>query len=232
MTGNIETIGIPLAFLGIITLILWYIISGSGKWWLKVLVIAATSYVSLGLWYSMNGLLGWPTSATVPDKFQAHWIVVETPGLGDKDSGAIFLWATNLQPDKSSNFDEDVPEWLDGILFPFHSKHAKNEPRLYKLPYSKKLHEQSNKIIENYLKKGRPFMGTMKGKGGKGQGFGEGQNGRQGTGQSGSEANRGRRGHIGQGNGSGSYSRDDQDAPMFYELPPPKFPKKDGEPNG
>lgn len=227
MTGNIETLGIPLAFLGMITLIMWYIIGGRGKWWLKVPIIAVTGYLSLGLWYSMNGLLGWPTNTSPPEKFQAHWIVVQPPKHDDPDSGEIFLWATDLQPDKSSKFDSNVPSWLEEVLVPFHSKHKENEPRLYSVPYNKELHKQSNQIIEEYLKKGRPFMGTMKepAEGGKGQGEkGEGESRGQGNGRPGPQGEQSQ----GEGRGQGSFSRDDAPPPMFYKLPPPKFPDKIG----
>lgn len=225
MTGNVATLGIPLAFLGMITLIIWYIIGGQGKWWAKVLIIALTGYLSLGLWYSMDGLLGWPTSATPPNKFQAHWIVAQPPKNSDPDSGKIFLWATDLQPEKSSKFGNDVPPWVEHTLFPFHTKKQENEPRLYSIPYSKDLHQQANKIIENYLKKGKPFMGTMKGpesqdKGnGKGKGKGKGKGG-------------GPKGNGENGRGQGSFSRDNAPPPMFYELPPPKFPEKITNPEG
>ena len=218
MTGNYETLGIPLAFLCMISIIMWYIIGGRGKWWVKVPIIAVVAYLSLGLWYSMNGLLGWPTNASPPEKFQAHWIVVQPPKSDDPNSGAIFLWATDLQPDKSSAFGSDVPNWVNNVLFPFHSKKKKNDPRLYSLPYSKELHKQANGIIEGYLKKGKPFMGTMKQGEGKGKGKGQGEG--QGEGPDGEGRNQG------QGQGYGSFSRDDQPAPMFYQLPPPKFPEK------
>lgn len=216
--GNLETIGIPLAFLATVSLMAWYIIGGSGKWWIKAPVTIVSIYLSLGIWYSMNGLLGWPTEQNVPDKFQAFWIVVETPEDDVPKSGAIYVWAKSLTPEDESNFG-DVPKWVDKFLIPFHNKYSKNEPRLYKLSYSEELHQQANEIIEGHLKQGRPYFGTLEGDG-DGEGDGEG------TGEGGGQQGRGGADGDSLGDGSGSYSRDTRPPPKFYELPPPKFPDK------
>lgn len=217
MTGNIATLGIPLAFLVGLTVLLWYIIGGRGKWWAKVPVIALVAYLSMGLWLSMTGLLGWPTEEVMPNKFRIHWIVVQPPSGEKTGDGAVYVWAEDIQPqiEKDGN-------WYDQIMFPFHSKYEENDPRLYKLEYTKPLHKQSNQIVNNFLKKGKPYFGSMK----KGKGKGEGEGNGKGKGE-GEGNGKGRNGISGQkGNSADMFGRGGGEH-QFYQLPPPKFPKKE-----
>ena len=79
VSGNAETIGISIAFIILIVVMLWFVIGGKGKWWMKVPVIGFGLYISITMWFAMNGLLGWPTPSELPDKFRLHWVVIEEP---------------------------------------------------------------------------------------------------------------------------------------------------------
>ena len=113
-------------------------------------------------------------------------------------------------------------EYESGSVVPkLHSKEKSGEPRLHRLPYSRKLHEQAQKIKQQIAKGGKFYVEMknvdMKGQGqGKGKGKGQGQGkGREGKGK-------------GQKGDGGSLSQE-QD-PIFHELPPPHFiPKDDDE---
>ena len=59
VSGNPETIGISIAFIILIVVMLWFVIGGKGKWWMKVPVIGFGLYISITMWFAMNGLLGW-----------------------------------------------------------------------------------------------------------------------------------------------------------------------------
>ena len=86
----------------------------------------------------------------------------------------------------------------------FHSMDESGEPRAHRLPYSEQLKKQSRQILKG-LKAGGSFKGTMKKPGGK-----PGMKGKPG-------------GPKAKGDG-GSFSK--EQIPMFYKLPPPKFPDK------
>ena len=216
VSGNAETIGISIAFIILIVVMLWFVIGGKGKWWMKVPVIGFGLYISITMWFAMIGLLGWPTPSELPEKFRLHWVVIEEPDKNDPNSGGIYVWAEDITG-KGSQKKED-PTWVDQYVKPYvlplHGYSDDNGPRVYKLPYSRELHEQSMGI-RGFLMKGGVYRGSMRGDGLPGEGNGNGE----GNGQ----------GRDGQGEGrpggrGGSLSQ--EQVPHFYQLPPPKFPPK------
>jgi len=82
---------------------------------------------------------------------------------------------------------------------------SKSESRLHRFPYTPELHKQVNEILKS-IKSGKPFYGKLK----------EGMLDYEGKGKEGDGK---------KGKGKGSFSQ--EQVPMFYELPPPKFPPKD-----
>ncbi len=194
---EITTIGIPIAFIVLATLFLWYIIGAKGHWLFKSALIVVSLFTSLFLWKSTEDIAGWPTVHKLPEKFQIFWTIAKEPKFNKSDSGAIYIFAQDLMPN-----DE----------FKLHS--AENEPRLYKLPYSKEAHKQVDEI-QKALKAGKPFFAGSKYGKGDGQGKGDGKGNGKGKGDG-----KGK----GEGKGSGSFSK--EQVFMIYELPPPKFPEK------
>jgi len=195
-----ETLGISLAFIVMVTTMLWFIILGKGHWLVKLPLILGSIYISVSIWYSMNGLLGWPTPETLPETFQVYWVEINEPE-------AIYVWVKDTTKDE----DDEV------VLIPLHSYENSNAPRAYKLPYTKQGHEQAQGM-KAQLMAGKPVFGTTKKPGGEGK-EGEGEGEGEGKGQ-------GREGEGGEGEGDGSLSQDQE--PMFYELPPAKFLDKEG----
>ena len=194
-----ETIGIPVAFILLTILILWVVIGVKGKLWIKSCLISLTLYFSIGLWVSINGLLGWPTTDGPPQKFEIHWVLVEEPNKKTGNSGAIYIWASDINVDKQS-------------FSPFGSKKPLDKPRLYQLPYSRSTHEQTEAILER-LKKGERYMATLDG---------------EGQGKEGEESDKAGEGREGEGKSgeSGDGSLSQQQDPVFHELPPHKLPDK------
>ena len=204
-----ETIGIPLAFIIFITLILWFIIGTKGQWWLKIFAITISLYASLGIWQSTTGILGWPTVERMPQKFQIHWIVIDEPpnhNCSEKSScevckskGSIYVFAEDLCPKKEKSF-------MDLVMLKL--SEAQESPRLYKMPYSKSLHKKADQI-NKLIRKGGKYFGTLggegDGKGDKGPGMGK---------------------KPGNGKKGGGFDFSMEQEPMFYDLPPPKFPEK------
>lgn len=191
-----ETIGIPVAFILLTILILWVIIGVKGKWWIKSSLISLTLYFSIGLWVSINGLLGWPTTDGPPQKFEIHWLLVEEPNKKTGDPGAVYMWASDADTDKQS-------------FSPFGSEKPLDKPRLYQLPYSRSMHEQTEAILKK-LKKGERYMAALGEEGKEGSGK-AGDGGREGEGKNGKS-------------GDGSLSQ--QQDFIFHELPPAKLPDK------
>jgi hypothetical protein len=183
-----ETIGIVLTFIIIAALTLWFIILGKGHWFIKAIVVAVALYCSFGIWHSLNNLSGWPSDEAMPSKFMLHWALIKEPSKIDiNQKGNILLWA-------SERLDEDNE-----------SKKKRNEPRVYKLPYTPEMHEKLSKAMKQ-MAQGKGVAGE------KSQGQGETLKG------DGHKGNSGKKGY-------GSLSNE-QDF-IFYDLPPPVMPSKD-----
>jgi len=200
MTG-FDTIGIPIAFVIIVSILLWLLIGAKGKWYLKAILMAIALYTSVGLWTSIDGMLGWPTAKSPPETFQIHWLTVEEPNKITGDSGAIYLWASDMDQEE-----------VDKNPFLFGMPVEKGKSRLYTLPYSRNAHEQSENILTR-LKNGESVIAS-KGKPGEGEGEGE-----EGNSQAGREGE-----GTGEGSSDGSISQE-QDY-IFHILPPAKLPDK------
>lgn len=88
-------------------------------WWVKAGTIVLTSIFYVVTYFSFPPLLGWPTSAKLPERFRLVGAYVQEPNKATGVEGSIYLWATGLA-------EGDEPE----------------EPRAYRLPYSNALHEK------------------------------------------------------------------------------------------
>lgn len=180
-----ETFAVPLAFIILSVLILWIITGVNGKWWLKALVILVTSYFSLAVWLSLSSYMGWPCREPLPDKYQVLWIVVNEPQK--EFNGAIYLWVRNLENHSNHNLFDYQP---------------KSEPRVYFLPYTREMHEESQRGLES-LKQGKVIVGGKK------------MEGSQDSKDSDEEAQQ----------GGGGESKNTQQ--YFWELPPSMQQRKD-----
>ena len=82
-------------------------------------------------------MLGWPTEAAPPERFQLYAALVREPDRPNRSDGAIYLWL--------------VPGAADGQSDP--------PPRAYALPSSRALHEQVARA-QARMKEGQPVDGT------------------------------------------------------------------------
>lgn len=208
-----ETVGIPIAFAIMSAILLWFIIGAKGNWLLKAFVIAITLCFSLAMWNSLEGIQGFPTKDELPSKFLLHWAVVEEGNKENKDPGSIFLWIKNIGEKENDSLN----------LLP---KNGDYGPRVYKIPYSRKTHEQIQKALEG-IKKGKRFIGENKGKGELGD-AGEGEKGKGKFGQG--KAGKGSKGYPnGKKQGHGEFDFSQEQDIVFHELPPALLPPKDPE---
>lgn len=188
-------IAIPVGFLILATILLWFFINSKGRLSIKVGLTLLAGYYSLVTWHSLGSYKGWPSDDKMPEEFQLHWIVVKEPNKKTSDPGMIYVWLTT--PDTES---KNIFNFLG-------YKSSDMEPRIFKVPYSIKMHEQAEKA-RGMLMKGKVVRGKKSGKGGA-PGEGPIKDGKQGSG------NTGRNGSISQ-----------EQEYEFHELLPSKLPEK------
>lgn len=207
---ELSSLAIPVVITALISLLLYFIIGGKGHWSLKVLTIGFSTWIGFIVWNSIDSYKGFATEQSMPDKFLIHWVIVHEENKQTGNPGTIFLWVTPLVKPVS------------GIL-----DYESNEPRTYKVPYDRKLHELMEDIIKR-LKNGEIVVGTKKGKKGskKGQGNGKGNgNGAgRGDGSGDGDESTGKNGQEGsKGFGSFSLSEDGYDlGPIAPAIHPEK----------
>lgn len=133
---NASTVFFPLAFLAIAACLGWILAKAKGHWAPKVVLVAIAAGSSIGIWFSLQDVEGWPVSGPPPETFEMHCALIREPTPAEP--GMIYLWAT-----------------------PDHGRSEKREPRAYAIPYSKPLHEEMSKAMKD-IKKGRRIMGKLK----------------------------------------------------------------------
>ena len=107
-------------------------------WKTKAALIVLVSAFYFVSYYSFPPLLGWPTAAELPKRFNLVAIYVQEPDKTSGDEGEIFLWATDLNKGPRVS-----------------------EPRAYRVPFTGELHAR---VVEagNKMRKGLPQLGEVK----------------------------------------------------------------------
>lgn len=207
-------LGIALSFLLVAAAVLWFVIGSKGFVILKLAMIAACCSSSILLYNTLNSYKGWPSSEETPKKFMIKWVDIHEPSGQYK--GDIFLWIS--KPPKHLLKGQPLPdEGSDKFLYYQGSEH---EPRAYRIPYSKSMHNMMQKA-QQALKKGKPVMIDKSGKSGESGKGKEGKGGKDGKGGKGIEGKEGKMGEI-----SGSWNFSQKQKWEFHVLPPPKLPEK------
>lgn len=130
-------IGLAIAFVILSTIILWLFINTRGRIFIKAMLIPATVWYGLVLFYSVPNLMGWPSSQSIPDNSQVLAIQIKEPNSKYHDSGAIYLWISTRPMPKSTA--QTPTTWLNPkTIFTYDST---TDPRAYKLPYSRNTHK-------------------------------------------------------------------------------------------
>ena len=204
---------ITLAFILLTSLILWFVIGSKGLWRLKAATILLTLYLCLSVNFSLDNLMGWPSSQQPPKEIRVHWVIIKEPNKKTGDKGDVYVWVTDMNPKEKD----------DGSFFISFANENMRKPRSYRLEYSKELHEDGQKALEMIMG-GQAVMGTNEGLQGQGEG-GDGQGDGQGAGQGeGGDGDGEGGGENGGGAGGGSLSRNG--GISFQPLPPSKLPSK------
>ena len=89
-------IGVGLSYVVVAVLLLSLNLTSRWHWGVKAAAIAVTS-VFFGVSYaSIAGLIGWPSEARVPERFQLDWATVVEPDKLNGSRGSIYLWVEAL----------------------------------------------------------------------------------------------------------------------------------------
>lgn len=102
----------------------------------KIAAILVMSGAYVLVFFSMQGLLGWPAPVRVPDRFQLLWSRVVEPNPALSEPGAVYLWLEAID-------EANIPD---------------GHPRAYALPYSRALADKLA-AAQTEIRQGRPQGG-------------------------------------------------------------------------
>lgn len=66
------------------------------RWWIKALAILLTVGACIGSYFAMNGLLGWPASIGMPERFNLLATRIVEPDTARGAPGHIYLWLEQI----------------------------------------------------------------------------------------------------------------------------------------
>jgi len=107
-------LGIVAAYVAVAVLLLSLNIASLWRWQVKAAAILVSAVFFATTYYSINGLMGWPTAQRPPARFSLTWSVVVEPDKKTNEPGHIYLWAQELD--------------VNNVAYA--------TPRSYQLPYS------------------------------------------------------------------------------------------------
>lgn len=131
------TTGLITAYVLIGVLLLSINLYSRWSWKIKAGTIIITTIFFIITYFSYPDLLGWPTSENPPQRFRLVATNVQQPNKLTGESGAIYLWLTQIDDLATSK-----------------------PPRAYRFDYSNELHEQVL-FATSKLNKGIPQLGEF-----------------------------------------------------------------------
>jgi hypothetical protein len=135
MTGTVLAISIAYVVMGLVLLGMG--LTSRFAWWVKAIAIIVTSVFFIEVFYATKGLLGWPATEKLPQRFQLLWARAVEPDAKVGDRGSIYLWIEEID-------ENNVPSGV---------------PRAYRLPYSRPLSDRVSKARDQIMK-GNPQQGS------------------------------------------------------------------------
>lgn len=136
---NEAIIGISLAYIALAVLVVLSLIYTRWSLWIKVAIVIIVSVFYFVTYISLERILGWPTTASLPKEFMVLSGYVKEPNESTGEDGGVYLWLVA--------YDLDDRVILDS-------------PRAYTLPYTPYLHEQVNGANKR-LSRGKPQIGRV-----------------------------------------------------------------------
>lgn len=93
MSGILGVVAIlALTFLLLVVLV----VEGRARWWLKIAVVIVCGGAIASSYRIVQGLLGWPVDAPLPNRFQLMGAFVEEPDKVAGTPGAVYLWVAEI----------------------------------------------------------------------------------------------------------------------------------------
>lgn len=129
--------GLSISFVIISAIVLWFSIRTPGQIIIKAILIPATVWYGLVLYYTLPNLMGWPVSQTIPEKSQILAVRIIEPDPKYNDPGAIYLWV-DIKPSSKRPKQTLKAQLNPKSVFSYKDK---TRPRAYQLPYSRQLHK-------------------------------------------------------------------------------------------
>jgi hypothetical protein len=189
----------------------WIIKESNTPNYLKVFAISLFFAFCVIVASSLDSYMGWAASGSGLEGkvVTIRYVLVKEPNLSSGFKGSIYV-VLDMPSQKTDAT----------LLNVFGHKTEGSEPRLYKIGYSRSLHEQLQSKVIPRLMKGQ----SVRGKFGKSNKGGEDGDGKDGDGDSDGDGKGGTgKGQGHRGGGSDSLEKNDM---MFYELPPSYFQPK------
>lgn len=138
-----ERLLLTLAYVTTSALLLLFCFYTSFSKKIKLSGVVALTVFYIFSWQGYLGILGWPTSEELPEKFNINWVVIEEPNKVLNQEGGLFLWVRELN-------DADKPI---------------GDPRAYKLFWNsenqKKAQDALHRIKEGEQLNGRKSYGVL-----------------------------------------------------------------------
>lgn len=132
------TVALSLAYALIVALLLN--LSLASRWGLAVklgaIVIASGFYIVA--FEGHKQLMGWATSAVMPEQFRLHWITIEEPDKASRSPGSLFFWISELD--------------AAGLVA--------SEPRAHRLPWDEATAQAAEDALAE-LAEGEPLNGII-----------------------------------------------------------------------
>ena len=130
-------VGLIAAYLVIVGLLVSVGVWARIRPWIKIAGAAVTALFFWSSYHTFADVVGWPTEATPPDRFELIAAMVEEPDNRSHSLGAIYLWAVRLPGEGPvSEVDLYDPTAFSTAFDP------REMPRAYRLPYSRELHKR------------------------------------------------------------------------------------------
>jgi hypothetical protein len=137
MTGAV--VGLVASYVALATLLLSLNLKSAWRWPVKAAAIGVMAAFFVVAFVALQAMLGWPTEALLPARFELHAALIEEPDRKGRSAGAIYLWLS--------------PRPGDGA--------SAGPPRAYALPYSRALHEATERAQAG-LQDGKPIDGESR----------------------------------------------------------------------
>ncbi|RJQ71438.1 MAG: hypothetical protein C4519_19525 [Desulfobacteraceae bacterium] len=129
--------GLAVAFVVLGAVLVWVMIQTPGRYLIKAALTPPIIWYGVVLYFAVQNLMGWPATHKIPESSLLLAVRVNEPNPAQNSPGAIYLWVNEASDTTDAPQSNGIP--LDPrMVFKFQNL---NDPRAYKVPYSREMHE-------------------------------------------------------------------------------------------